>query len=212
MATSVAMMQINPLPRRFRYPAFKGEVEMQLLNSAQRYGAVSQFLHWLTAILVVFAWIVGNVMEDESSASPQLFVHMSAGLAVLALVAVRLLWRLIDAAPPPEKTVFGIWGDRAARAAHLALYALLIAVPLAGIATQFAEGRPLPLFGLGQIASPWAADRAFAHNVKEVHEFLSNLILIVAGLHAVASLFHHWILRDGTLMRMLPGRRAAAGR
>lgn len=176
---------------------------MQVFNSARRYGAVAQFLHWLTAILVIFAWVVGNVMDDDKP--PQLFVHMTAGLAVLTLVAGRLLWRLADTPPLPDATPLGIWGDRAARAVHLALYALLIAVPLAGIVTQFGEGRPLSLFGFGQIASPWPADRAFAHNAKEVHELLSNLILVVAGLHATAALFHHWILRDGTLTRMLPG-------
>jgi len=89
--------------------------------------------------------------------------------------------------------------------AHYALYALLIAVPVAGIVVQFARGDALPLFGLSDIPSPWLANRAFARSAKEVHEVLANALVIFAGLHAAAALVHHWILRDRTLVRMLPG-------
>jgi cytochrome b561 len=61
------------------------------------------------------------------------------------------------------------------------------------------------LFGLSQIPSPWLADRAFARSAKEVHEVLANALVILAGLHAAAALVHHWIFRDRTLVRMLPG-------
>jgi cytochrome b561 len=125
---------------------------------------------------------------------------------VLAIIAVRVLWRFIDSPPPPVETPLGAWLDRAGRFAHLSLYALLVAVPIVGIATQFARGHALPLFGLGEIASPWAADRAFAHSVKEVHEVLANVLLAIAGVHAAAALAHHWIFRDRTLRRMLPGK------
>jgi cytochrome b561 len=84
---------------------------------------------------------------------------------------------------------------------------LLIAVPAVGIAAQFARGRPVPLFGLGEIPSPWAVDRAFARLVTEVHELLANTLLAVACLHAAAALAHHWLFRDRTLTRMLPGAR-----
>ena len=70
---------------------------------------------------------------------------------------------------------------------------------------QFARGHALPLFGLGEIASPWPADRTFARSVKGVHELLANALIILALLHAAAALAHHWFLRDRTLRRMLPG-------
>jgi cytochrome b561 len=72
---------------------------------------------------------------------------------------------------------------------------------------QFARGHALPVFGLAEIASPWAADRSFAHNVKEVHETLANALLLLVGLHAAAALVHHYVLHDRTLTRMLPGSR-----
>jgi cytochrome b561 len=70
---------------------------------------------------------------------------------------------------------------------------------------QFARGEPLPLFGLCEIPSPWTVDRAFARSVKEVHEVLANALVMLAALHAVAALIHHWVFRDRTLARMLPG-------
>jgi cytochrome b561 len=88
---------------------------------------------------------------------------------------------------------------------HYALYALIAAVIVLGIAAQFARGGALPIFGWFEIASPWAANRAFAHNVKEVHEALANALMSFVGIHAAAALFHHWILRDRTLSRMLAG-------
>lgn len=184
---------------------------MQIFNTQQRYGAVVQVLHWATAVLVIAAWLLGNFGDDlpkGAARSAGLFVHISAGLAVLAIVAARFLWRLIDPPPPPVATPLGSWLDRAGRFAHLVLYVLLVAVPVVGVVTQFARGQPLPLFGLGEIASPWPADRAFAHSVKEVHELLANVLLAIAGIHAAAALGHHWILRDRTLRRMVPGRLA----
>ena len=133
-----------------------------------------------------------------------MFVHISAGLAIFAMLAARILWRTVDKPPAPEPARFGPWLDRLAALAHLALYALLVAVPVAGIVLQFARGDALPLFGLGEIASPWIKDRAFAHSVKEVHEVLAHALVILAALHAAAALIHHWFLGDRTLVRMLP--------
>lgn len=82
---------------------------------------------------------------------------------------------------------------------------LLAAVVLAGIIAQFADGDALPVFGLFNIASPWAKDHRLAKTVQEVHEVLANALVIVAGLHTAAALAHHWLLRDRTLTRMLPG-------
>jgi len=186
---------------------------MQLRNSPDRYGAVAQALHWLTVVLVAVAWLLGT-FGDEFPKGParesSLFIHISAGVAILAVLAVRLLWRVGDPPPPPEPTWFGPWLDYVARIGHYALYALLVAVPVVGIVTQFARGDALPLFGLTEIASPWAADRPFARSMKEIHEVLSHTLVILAGVHAAAALVHHWLLGDRTLVRMLP--HAGSGR
>ena len=181
---------------------------MRLRNSSDGYGLVPQVLHWLTVGLVLAAWILGSLDDELPKGAARgvgLLVHESAGLAILAILVLRLLWRMADPPPPPEPTVLGEWLDRAGRLAHYALYALLIAAPVAGIVLQFARGEPLQLFGLAEIASPWSANRAFARTAKEVHEVLANGLVILAGFHAAAALVHHWFFRDRTLVRMLPG-------
>ena len=85
---------------------------MQLRNSAQRYGTVPKLLHWLTVGLVVLAWSLGTFGDDlprVAARSAGLFVHISTGLMILALLVIRLFWRLIDPPPPPEITPFGSW-------------------------------------------------------------------------------------------------------
>ena len=181
---------------------------MQLRNSTRGYGAAALSLHWLTVALVTTAWLLGTFSDDLPRGAVRdlgLRVHIAAGLAIIAVVLMRLVWRLVDPPPPFEPTRFGHWLDIAGRLTHLALYGLVAATPIVGVMLQFARGEALPVFGLVDIASPWVRDRAFAGSLKEIHEVLANLLMIAAGLHAGAALAHHWLLRDRTLMRMLPG-------
>lgn len=188
---------------------------MQLLNSPARYGTIAQSLHWSVVLLVVLAWglgVVGDEVPKGTTEAAVLFVHMSAGLLVVLLTMMRLLWRLADPSPKPERTEFGNfafagWIGLGAKLAHLGLYVLLVAVPLLGIAVEFARGKGLPVFGLFEIATPWPADRTLARNLKGIHELLAHGLMALAGLHAVSALIHHWIFRDNTLVRMLPGSR-----
>jgi cytochrome b561 len=180
---------------------------MRWRNSPDGYGAVPQLMHWITVALVILGWLLGqfnDIFPKGAARAASLFIHNSAGLAVICILILRLLWRLVDPPPPIEHSVLGEWLDRVGRVAHYVLYALLIAAPVSGIVLQFARGEPLPLFGLGEIASPWAADRAFARGVKEIHELTANALISLAALHAAAALVHHWVLRDRTLIRMLP--------
>ena len=180
---------------------------MRLRNSPSHYGAIAMSFHWITVALVIIAWALGtfdDVLPRGPARAAGLFVHISAGIAILAMLIARLAWRVGDPPPQAETTFLGVWADRAGRLAHVTLYALLVAVPIAGIVLQFARGNALPVFGLYEIASPWLADRAFARSVKEVHEVLANALVILAALHAGAALLHHWVLKDRTLLRMLP--------
>jgi cytochrome b561 len=181
---------------------------MQLRNSPRGYGAVSLSLHWLTAGFIVLAWLLGTFGDDlprGAARSAGLLTHIWAGLAIIVLVVLRIAWRLFDPPPPLEPTRFGHWTEVAARLGHFALYGLLIALPAVGVLLQFAPGDALPVFGIVDIASPWVRDRSFAESLKDVHETLANLLMIVVGLHGAAALVHHWLLGDRTLTRMLPG-------
>lgn len=189
---------------------------MQLLNSSTRYGAIAQSLHWSVVLLVVLAWglgVVGDELPKGAAEAAALFVHISAGLLVVLLTVLRLLWRLADPSPQPEETGFdnsGIasWIGFGAKLAHLGLYLLLVAVPLLGIAVQFARGKGLPVLGLFEIATPWPADRALARYLKGIHELLAHGLMALAGVHAASALVHHWVFGDNTLVRMLPGSRS----
>jgi cytochrome b561 len=184
---------------------------MRVRNSSQGYGAIAMALHWVVVVLVLGAWLIGQFGDELPRGAPGeigLFVHMSLGLAVIAFAIARLFWRLSDPPPAPEQSPLGSWGEWASKVVHYLIYVALIAVPIAGIVVQFARGHTLPIFGLFEIASPWPADRAFAHDVKEVHEVLANGMLALIGIHAAAALVHHYIFRDRTLLRMLPVTRS----
>jgi cytochrome b561 len=179
------------------------------------YGPTSRVLHWLTALLVVVAWSLGTFGEDlfgegdeAAGAAAGLAVHMSAGLAILLIAALRFPWRVANPPPPSEANEFNrwliSWTDPAARITHYALYVLLFAVPILGILLQFSRGHAIPLFGVAEIASPLAANRGLAHNLKEVHELAAHLLVIIALFHAAAAVMHHVVFRDSTLVRMAP--------
>jgi cytochrome b561 len=178
------------------------------MNSKTKYGILPQTIHWLTAIFVIAGWLLGTFLDDfpRKMHGSVLVVHMTLGQCVIALLVLRLAWRIVDPPPSFEKTRFGRLQERAATLVHFILYALLVAVPAAGIVVQLMRGHALPIFGLWDIASPWPADRAAARTALRIHEYLANTLLALAGLHAAAALVHHWVLGDRTLVRMLPGK------
>ena len=182
---------------------------MQIFSSPNQYGAVAKVLHWSTVLFVVLAWSSGELHDEFPRGEPRamaLFAHASLGLLIVGTLVLRLMWRTVDRPPTHLSTPLGGWADRAGYCMHGVLLILLAAIPISGIILQFSRGAALPLFGVYEMASPWAADRSFARSVKSVHELLANAILILAGLHAFAALTHSWIFQDRTLARMLPGR------
>ena len=169
------------------------------------YSPYAKTLHWLAALCVLSAWTIGSIGDDlpKTAEAAALTVHMGLGLIVVAITALRLAARMTRH-PSLDMGRFSPWLNYLATFIHWLLYVLLAAVPAVGIALQFARGKALSVFWILNVASPWPADRAFAHSLKEVHEVLANTLMIVAALHIAAALFHHFILRDGTLRRMLP--------
>jgi cytochrome b561 len=180
---------------------------MQWGNSETRYGAGLQIIHWLTVIFIAVGWLLGQFVDDfpKGVRPVVLLAHMTLGQFVVALLVIRLAWRFADPPPTPEQTRFGRLHEIAAKLSHYALYVLLLAVPFVGIVVQLKRGNALPIFGLWNFNSPWPADRATARSLLRAHEYLANALVILAGVHAAAALMHHWLLRDRTLVRMLPG-------
>lgn len=171
-----------------------------------RYSPPAQFFHWLTVLLVLGAWTLGTIGEDLPRGSIRHlgeFVHILLGESVVLLLILRLFWRFLTPAPAPDPAL-GVTATRAAKAVHLTLYGLLLAVPVIGVVMLFHGGEALPIFGAVDIASPWPKDRELEHDWKEIHEFFANLLLAIAALHAGAALIHHYVLKDNALKRMLP--------
>jgi len=186
---------------------------MRVRNSKTQFGAVAIGLHWLTALLILGVWTLGQTLDwfpRGEARSGAIVVHIGFGLAVLLTVLARFAWRLADPPPPLGRSRLGAWTNWAAEAVHYALYALLALAPIVGIATWFARGNALPAFGLVAIASPLAADRELARQLIDLHALLANAIVFLAGFHALAALGHHYLLRDDTLARMIPWMRPRA--
>lgn len=182
---------------------------MNLRDRADRYSSLSIGLHWLTALVLVAVYATINLRElFEKGSDPRetlKALHFMLGLSVLLLVALRLVARATGPTPPivPEPPR---WQTLAARLMHLGLYALLIAMPIAGWLVLSAEGKPIPFFGL-HLPALIGEDKALAKVIEEVHETAGEAGYYLIGLHAAAALFHHYVVRDDTLRRMLPGRR-----
>lgn len=175
-------------------------------STTTRYSLNVQIYHWLTVILVVGAWTLGIVGDDLPRGQIRHYgetIHVACGEAVLILLVLRLAFRFVTPAPVVE-THFNSLATYAAKFVHFLLYVLLLAVPAAGILTLFHGGEPLTIFGIYDIASPWLKNRELKHYALEIHELFANLLLFLAGLHAVAALIHHYVLKDRALMRMLP--------
>ncbi|WP_424362395.1 cytochrome b [Methylocystis parvus] len=176
-------------------------------STASRYSPPAQVFHWLTVVCVAAAWTLG-VLGDElprgSIRHMGEFTHIMFGETVVLLLLLRLTWRIVSPAPPLEATRFGAPAALATKFGHLAIYALLLAVPVVGVVTLFHGGEALSLFGILDIPSPWLKNRELKHYSKEIHELLAHLLVVLALLHAAAALAHHYLLKDRTLKRMLP--------
>ena len=180
---------------------------MAALGTRLRYGAVAQFLHWATAILVVAAFVYGpGGSEQRVYSAARDFdrqLHETLGLTVFAIALTRLAWRAFDATPddPPMPT----WMRLSSKVVQVTMYALLLLIPLTAISGAWLEGHPLTLLGNVRVGPLLAEAHSAGSAIASIHTWLGDTILWVAGVHAAAGLYHHFVLRDGVLRSMLPG-------
>lgn len=175
--------------------------------NAQRWGAVSQTLHWLIVLLITALAIVGLTMDDLPKTPKYFWVftaHKSVGITVLVLVVLRLAWRLYAGAPRPVPGTPG-WQHTIASLTHVLLYVLMFAMPLSGWMFDSASGlRPFKFFGLFNMPKLVAPDDQLRHLSHQVHEWGFYVLLTLVVLHAGAAFYHHLFQGDATLARMLP--------
>ena len=171
-------------------------------KSPLKFTATSRMFHWLTAVLIFAALLIGFTMVNWTAGYATLrVIHMSIGALILVVVILRIINRFRHHPPawPPTigriegKTV--IWSERA-------LYALLLAQPLAGWALVSATGKPVRVFG-GLRLPPIAPVNIDVYSVlREAHSVMAYLLVVVVAAHVSAVLAHSIVLSDGMLRRM----------
>ena len=178
-----------------------------LRNSTEAWGWPARAMHWLMALLILAQVGLGKYAHELERSPRQLDLlmwHKSIGITLLGLALLRLGWVLLNPAPKPPAGS-GRWAQRAARAGHAALYALMFAVPLSGWLYNSAKNVPFRLFR----TVPWPdliePDQRLAHLFEEWHEGLVSALLAVLIVHVSAALWHEYVRRDGVLRRMLRG-------
>jgi cytochrome b561 len=170
-----------------------------------RYGAVAIALHWLLALAIVGALGLGLYMSDLPFSPSRLKLynwHKWAGVSILLLSALRLLWRLSHR--PPADLPMPALQAKAAHLTHALLYLLFFAVPLAGWAYSSAAGFPIVWFGMLPLPDFVPVDKGLAATLKLAHKLLAYGLAALIFAHLAGALKHQFIDRDGLLRRMSP--------
>lgn len=188
-------------------------------NKSLRYDSFSQVFHWLTAIAVTIAFILGpggfgRLMRQgvDPATRSDIVWHETLGISVLVLTLLRLLWVALRPAVPRAQEKG--WMDTAAKLVQLALWTLLLALPSTAMLALGTENHPMTLLGgIRFDRLPVNAESSIAKLADwgEVHGLLGDVLMWLAGLHAAAAIFHHVILKDRVLLSMLPGAGSGSG-
>lgn len=187
---------------------FKGSVKLTWKNTHIRYGTLSIGLHWLMLLLIIAVYASINLRELYPKGSdPREALkawHFMLGLCVFVLVSLRIYARL-SGPTPSIKPELARWQHLLAKFMHIALYALMVGMPLLGWLQLSAAGKVIPFFGY-ELPALMGENKDLAGIVKDVHEFIGTAGYFLIGIHALAALYHHYVKHDNTLLRMLPRR------
>lgn len=179
---------------------------MNWINTNQRYGTLSITMHWLMVLLIiaVFASIELRELFEKGTENRDMFksLHFMFGLTVFALVWIRLIMMLQQVTPAimPTSTEIQM---KVAKAVHVFLYLIMIGMPISGWLILSAAGKPIPFYGY-ELPALIDKNKEIAELIEEVHETVGEAGYFIIGLHAAAALYHHYIMGDNTLSRMLP--------
>lgn len=184
----------------------------QHIPSVPRYSGVAILLHWVLALAIIGAFGVGLTLDDLPFSPMKLKLinwHKWAGVTILFLSALRLLWRLTHrppALPARIEQAMPGWQRAAYHGTHHLMYLLFFAVPLLGWAYSSAHGYPIVWFGKVPLPDLVAPNPAIVDTLKDAHAAAAFGLMGLVVLHIAAALKHQFIDRDGLLTRMRPGR------
>lgn len=178
-------------------------------DDGTNYDPVAVTLHWAVALLVLFQFISAIIWDDfaRSTRLELQSIHVSFGVIFAALVIARVAWRLVPG--HQLSSLDAGWIRIASKVAHYLLYFLLVSQAVSGFVLRWSQGHPVSFFGLN-IPSPFGAvEKATRQQIHAIHEWIGWTIVIVAFAHALAALYHHYLLKDRVLGRMFPPARKA---
>jgi cytochrome b561 len=171
-----------------------------------RYDPVAIGLHWATALMVVCQFALAEIWGLVPRPTRQLMIssHTSIGLLLTLVIIARIAWRVTPG--HQVRAVTAGWVEAASKGVHYLLYGLLAAEAGFGFLYRWSQGQSMNFFGL-VIAPPFDKFSRPVHNlIAGAHDWIAWIIIVLAAGHAGAALFHHYVLRDDVLRRMLPQR------
>jgi cytochrome b561 len=185
-----------------------GEAPQIQKRMTMRYTRTAMSLHWLIALILFGMFGLGLYMTELPLSPTKLKLysyHKWAGVTVFLLVLLRVGWRVTHV-PPALPAGMAPWQVKAAAAGHHLLYLLMVIVPLSGWLMSSAKGFQTVWFGVLPLPDLLSKDESLGESLLLVHRFLNYFFMAVVIGHVLAAIKHHFVDRDGLLMRMLPGR------
>lgn len=174
-------------------------------NSQSHYGAISLFLHWLMAILIIIMLALGWGREYAHGETKTLMMdaHKTIGVLILILICLRLSWRFYSRVPLLPETLSHN-KKLVAHATHALLYFLIFVMPFSGWLMMSAMGRPLYVFRVILLPPLIQNSSDLVPLLKEIHEISAYGLCFLMSLHLSAALIHQYIYKDDIMRRMLP--------
>jgi len=176
---------------------------MDLKNTPSSYGFVSKNFHWIMAAIILFNFTLGYFMGDLDKGPLRFFIfnlHKSLGILVIVLIIFRLFWRLINLVPAPLSQNYLL--NKLSKVVHYFFYFILLVVTFSGWTYSSARGGPVNVFGLFSVPALVEKNDEIAKIARNIHTLSVYIFIAFVVVHILASLYHHYFLKDKTLKRM----------
>ncbi len=178
-------------------------MQRSVRGEVDRWTLPTVWLHTIMLLLFIVMFVLAEAMDwtHGSTKGAIIGVHKSIGVLIFLLAWIRLLWNLNHTGPRPIGTKVQ---QKAALGVHHLLYLLMLVIPVSGYFMSLAHGRSVGFFGLFTLPSLMGARPAMKETLENVHAFLAYSLLVIASGHGALALYHHFVLKDETLVRMNP--------
>lgn len=182
---------------------------MAIKNTLSSYGFVSKNFHWIMALIILFNFTLGYFMGDLDKGPLRFFIfnfHKSIGILVIVLIILRFLWRLVNLVPTPLSQNNLL--NKLSKFVHYFFYFILLVVTFSGWTYSSARGGPFNVFGLFSVPALVEKNEEIGKIARDIHSISVYIFIAFVALHILATLYHHYFLKDKTLKRMWFGNSA----